>query len=195
METPETTERDEERKRNGIISHLLKTRTVIVSGQVDQEMAERVISQLVVLDSESKEPIRVIITSQGGHVDSGLAIHDVLRYVESEVFTIGAGWVASIGVPILLGAPKKQNRLALPNTRFLLHQPSGGAGGQLQDIRIEAQEILRIRERINKMIAEETGQTVAKVAADSDRNFWMTAEEAVKYGIVSRIVKSASEVK
>jgi len=192
MECPEKT--DDEQKKNGMTGYLLKTRTVVLSGQVDQEMAERVISQLVVLDNESHDPIRVIITSQGGHVDSGYAIHDVLRYVESPVYTIGAGWVASIAVPIMLGAPLKANRVALPNTRFLLHQPSGGAGGHLQDIRIEAQEILRIRQRLNELIAKETGQDVAKVTKDSDRNYWMSAEEAVKYGIISRIVSRAQDV-
>lgn len=195
LHDPETEEKDEKKKENGILSHLLKTRTVVLTGQVDQEMAERVISQLVVLDTESHDPIKVIITSQGGHVDSGYAIHDMLRFVESEVFCIGAGWVASIAVPILLGARKKSNRLALPNTRFLLHQPSGGAGGQLQDIRIEAQEILKIRERINELIARETGQKIEKVAQDSDRNFWMSAEEALQYGLISRIVVHAKDVK
>ncbi|MDZ4860106.1 MAG: ATP-dependent Clp protease proteolytic subunit [Candidatus Hydrogenedentes bacterium] len=187
--------KDDKKKENGMMGHLLKTRTIVLAGQVDQEMAERVISQLFVLDTESHEPIRVIVTSQGGHVDSGYAIHDMLRYVESDVFCIGAGWVASIAVPILLGARKKENRVSLPNTRFLLHQPSGGAGGQLQDIRIEAQEILKIRQKINELIAKETGQKVEKVALDSDRNFWMSAEEAMKYGIISRIVTSAKDVK
>lgn len=196
LDTPECDdEKDEKKKENGMMSHLLKTRTVVLTGQVDQEMAERVISQLVVLDTESHDPIKVFITSQGGHVDSGYAIHDVLRFVESEVFCIGAGWVASIAVPILLGARKKSNRLALPNTRFLLHQPSGGAGGQLQDIRIEAQEILKIREKINDLISKETGQKVEKVAQDSDRNFWMSAEEAMQYGLISRIVSNAKDVK
>jgi ATP-dependent Clp protease protease subunit len=193
MECPER-EEEEQKKNDGMASHLLKTRTIVMSGQVDQEMAERVISQLVVLDNENHEPIRVMITSQGGHVDSGLAIHDVLRYVESPVYTIGAGWVASIAVPILFGAPDKAHRVALPNTRFLLHQPSGGAGGHLQDIRIEAQEIMRIRQRINELIAKETGQDVAKVAKDSDRNYWMSAEEAVKYGIISKVVDRANDL-
>ncbi|MCC6491088.1 MAG: ATP-dependent Clp protease proteolytic subunit [Candidatus Hydrogenedentes bacterium] len=186
--------KDDEQKKDGMAGYLLKTRTIVLSGEVDQELAERVISQLFVLDNESHEPIRVVITSQGGHVDSGYAIHDVMRYVESPVYSIGAGWVASIAVPILFGAKKKENRLALPNTRFLLHQPSGGAGGQLQDIRIEAQEIMRIRQRINKLISDETGQSLDKVAKDSDRNFWMSAEEAVKYGIISRIINSAKEI-
>ncbi|MCC6698694.1 MAG: ATP-dependent Clp protease proteolytic subunit [Candidatus Hydrogenedentes bacterium] len=192
MECPE--KKDDEQKKDGMAGYLLKTRTIVLSGEVDQELAERVISQLFVLDNDNREPIRVVITSQGGHVDSGFAIHDVMRYVESPVYSIGAGWVASIAVPILFGAKKKENRLALPNTRFLLHQPSGGAGGQLQDIRIEAQEIMRIRQRINKLISDETGQSLDKVAKDSDRNFWMSAEEAVKYGIISRIVNNAKEI-
>lgn len=195
MDDEDDDKKDEGKKENGMLSHLLKTRTIVIAGQVDQEMAERVISQLFVLDIESKEPIRVVVTSQGGHVDSGYAIHDVLRYVDSEVTCIGAGWVASIAVPILLGARKKENRVSLPNTRFLLHQPSGGAGGQLQDIRIEAVEILKIRQKINELIAKETGQKVEKVALDSDRNFWMSAEEALKYGLISRIVSSSKEVK
>lgn len=181
------------RQPDGIVSRMLKTRTILIGGQVDQEMAERVISQLLVMDAESHDPIRVIITSQGGHVDSGFAIHDILRFVQSEIIGIGAGWVASIAVPILFGAEKK-NRFALPNTRFLLHQPSGGAGGQAADIRIEAQEILKIREKLNQMIAKETGQTVDRVATDSDRNYWMNAEEALKYGLISKVVQSSKEL-
>ena len=109
-------------------ARMLRTRTVLVSGQVDDKLAEKTIAQLLILDAESHDPIRVMITSQGGHVDSGFAIHDVLRFIDSPVVTIGAGWVASIAVPILFGAPKER-RYSLPHTRFLLHQPSGGAGG------------------------------------------------------------------
>lgn len=186
-------EKDDDRKGDSYQQLLLKARTVLLNGEVDQELAEKVMAQLIVLDADSHDPIRVIINSNGGHVDSGNAIHDVMRMVESPVVTIGAGWVASIAVPILFGAPKGR-RFSLPNTRFLIHQPSGGAGGHISDIRIEAQEILKIRQRINEMIARETGQTIEKVASDSDRNFWMTAEEALEYGIVSKIVTSASEV-
>lgn len=184
----------EEPKQDGFASKLMKSRTVLVSGSVDQELAEKVISQLLVLDTESHDPIRVVITSPGGHVDSGFAIHDVMRFVESPVITIGAGWVASIAVPIFFGGDKG-TRFCLPNTRFLLHQPSGGAGGQAADIRIEAQEILKIRVRINKMISDQTGQSEEKVAQDSDRNFWMNADEALKYGLVDKVVTSMTEVK
>ncbi len=183
----------DEQKGNGFAAQLLKTRTILVNGEVDQEMAEKVLAQLVVLDAESHDPIHVFITSQGGHVDSGYAIHDMLRYVESRVIAIGIGWVASIAVPILFGA-KKEDRYSLPNTRFLIHQPSGGAGGQASDIRIEAQEILKLRERINQLIAEETGQPLDKITKDSDRNFWMTAKEALEYGLVTKIIHSGSDL-
>lgn len=178
---------------DGLVARMLKTRTILVSGEVDEKLAEKVISQLLILNAASHDPIRVVITSQGGHVDSGYAVHDMLKFVESPVITIGAGWVASIGVPILLAADKA-SRYSLPNTRFLLHQPHGGAGGQATDIRIAAEEILRLRKRINEMVARETGQDVEKVASDSDRNFWMSADEALDYGLVGRIISSASEV-
>ena len=120
-----------------LTTKLLKTRTILVSGTVDEELAERVMTELLILDGDSHDPIKVFITSPGGHVDAGLAIHDVMRFIKSEIIAIGAGWVASIAVPILFGAPK-ENRLALPHTRFLLHQPSGGPAGPLKDIRLQA---------------------------------------------------------
>ena len=190
---PQNDEKEQATQQEGIMTRLLKTRTILVNGEVDHEMAERIIAQLLVLDAESHDPIRMIITSQGGHVDSGFAIYDMLRFIESEVIAIGAGWVASIAVPILFGAAKDK-RFALPWTRFLLHQPSGGAGGQAKDIRIEAQEIIKIRERLNLLIAEETGQPLDKIAADSDRNFWMNADEAKEYGLIEKVITSAKEL-
>ncbi|MBP8130811.1 MAG: ATP-dependent Clp protease proteolytic subunit [Candidatus Hydrogenedentes bacterium] len=190
-EEPECT--PERERQDSLLPRLLKSRTVLVAGTVDQELAEKTIAQLMLLDTDSHDPIKVVISSPGGHVDSGYAIFDVMRFVESPVITIGAGWVASIAVPILFGGDKEK-RFALPNTRFLLHQPSGGAGGQAADIRIEAQEILKIRERINRLISEETGQPLDKVTRDSDRNFWMSAEEALNYGLVRKIIRSAREI-
>ena len=184
---------DDEKKDEGMAGLMLKARTVLVTGQVDQELAQKVISQLLALNAENHEPIRIIVSSPGGHVDSGFAIHDMIKFIESPVITIGAGWVASIAVPIFFSAPK-EHRYSLPGTRFLIHQPSGGAGGQASDIRIEAQEILKIRKRLNEMIAEETGQTVEKIAKDSERNFWMSAEESVEYGLATKIISSASEL-
>ncbi len=188
---------DEEQKDaprpDALISKMLETRTIVLSGQVDERLAERVISQLLILNSVNHEPIRMVITSQGGHVDSGYAIHDMMRFIEAPVHTIGAGWVASIGVPILLAA-EKDHRYSLPNTRFLLHQPTGGAGGQASDIRIEAEEILKVREKLNVLIAKETGQDLERVTKDSDRNFWMDAEQAKEYGLVGQVVTSATEI-
>ena len=192
-EDDEKNKKDDKAGADGMMNRMLKSRTILVSGTVDQELAEKVITQLFVLNTDSHDPIKVVITSPGGHVDSGYAIHDVMRFIESPVITIGAGWVASIAVPILFGGDKGK-RYSLPNTRYLLHQPSGGAGGQASDIRIEAQEILKIRARINKLIAEETGQPVDKIAKDSDRNFWMNADEALAYGLVSRIITKLDEI-
>ena len=192
----EETKKDEltEMKQEGAFAKLLKSRTILLSGQVEQELAEKIMMQLLIMDAENHEPIKMIITSPGGHVDSGFAILDIMRFIHSPVITIGAGWVASIAVPIFFGGVKGQ-RYSLPNTRYLLHQPSGGAGGQAADIRIEAQEILKIRERVNKLISDETGQDIEKVARDSDRNFWMNAEEAVTYGVVDKIITTLEDIK
>ncbi|NLN92623.1 MAG: ATP-dependent Clp protease proteolytic subunit [Candidatus Hydrogenedens sp.] len=184
---------EESAKESPLLAQLLQSRIVMVVGDVDQELAEDVISKLLLLDSRSQDLIKVVITSPGGHVDSGYAIHDMMRFIKSPVAAIGAGWVASIAVPILLGADGDK-RFSLPNTRFLLHQPSGGAGGQASDIRIEAREILKVRKRINALISKETGRPEEKVAEDSDRNFWMNAEEALEYGLISRIIASADEI-
>ena len=187
---------DEEKEERGvgiISAKLLKSRTILVNGPIEEDLGERVITQALVLDADSHEPIRVLVATPGGMVDVGFAIYDILRYVESKVICIGAGFVASMGVPIMLSAPR-QDRYTLPNTRFMMHQPSTGAAGVASDIRITAQEILKIRERINKLISEETGQAIDKVAVDSDRDFWMSAEEAVQYGLVSKIVNNAREI-
>lgn len=172
---------------------LFKSRTVLVFGEIDMRLAERVTAQLTALAAESDAPIRMLINSPGGHVESGDTIHDMIRFCGAPVTVIGTGWVASAGAHIFLGAEKK-NRLCLPNTRFLLHQPAGGMRGQASDIQIEAEQIIRMRDRVNRMIAEETGQSVEKIVKDTQRNFWMNAEEAVEYGIVSRIIKNTSEV-
>jgi ATP-dependent Clp protease protease subunit len=172
---------------------LFKSRTVLVFGEIDMRLAERVTAQMTALAAESDAPIRMLINSPGGHVESGDTIHDMIRFCGAPVTVIGTGWVASAGAHIFLGA-EKERRLCLPNTRFLLHQPAGGMRGQASDIQIEAEQIIRMRDRVNRMIAEETGQTVDKIVKDTQRNFWMNAEEAVEYGIVSRIIKNTSEV-
>ena len=171
---------------------LFKGRTVLVFGEIDMRLAERVTAQITAFAAESDKPIRVIINSPGGHVESGDTIHDMIRFCGVEVKAIGTGWVASAGAHIFLGA-KKENRLCLPNTRFLLHQPAGGMRGQASDIQIGAEQIIKMRDRVNRMIAAETGQSFDKVVKDTQRNFWMSAEEAKAYGIVSRIISRTDE--
>lgn len=175
------------------LDRLLQMRTILINGAIEEELAERVIGQTLLLDAESHDPIRIFLTTPGGMVDVGFAIHDILRFVASPITIVSAGFVASMGVPILLSVPR-DNRLSLPNTRFMMHQPSGGAGGQATDIRITAQQILKTRERLNQLIATETGQPLEKIANDSDRDYWMAADEALSYGLISRIITHTNEI-
>jgi ATP-dependent Clp protease protease subunit len=168
---------------------LFKSRTVLIFGEVDMKMAERVTANLLALTAEDpNKDIKIVIHSPGGHVESGDTIHDVIKSLRPQVKMIGTGWVASAGVHIYLGADKA-NRFCLPNTRFMIHQPLGGMRGTASDIEIEAEEILKMHGRINRTIADETGQPFAKVENDTDRNFWMGAEEAKAYGLVSRVIE------
>lgn len=177
-----------------IAQRLLDARTVVVSGEIDQDLAGRIIAQLTALAAISTDPITVVINSQGGHVESGDTIHDYVRFIEPPVRMLGTGWVASAGALIYVAAPAER-RFCLPNTRFLLHQPAGGVRGSSSDIAIEAEQILRMRDRINHIFARETGQPVARIEEDTHRNFWLSAEEAVEYGLVGRIVERASEIR
>ena len=172
---------------------LFKSRTVLIFGEVNMKLAERVTGQLLAYAQDGDGDIKVIVNSPGGHVESGDTIHDMIRYCGPRVKMIGTGWVASAGAHIFLGAAK-ENRFCLPNTRFLLHQPMGGVTGQASDITIEAEEILKMQQRINRIIARETGQPYEKVVTDTDRNFWIGAEDAVAYGLVSRVVAHARDI-
>ena len=176
-----------------VASALFKSRTVLIFGEVDMKMAERVSAQLLAYAADGDGDIRVIVNSPGGHVESGDTIHDMIRFVAPRVIMIGTGWVASAGAHIFLGA-KKENRFCLPFTRFLLHQPLGGVRGQASDITIEAEEIIKMRERLIREIATETGQTYERVVKDTERNFWIGADDAVKYGLASKVINRASEV-
>lgn len=172
---------------------LFKSRTVLIFGPINMRLAERVTAQLLALaNDDADKPIRVIINSPGGHVESGDTIHDMIKFCGPQVKMIGTGWVASAGASIFVGA-SKENRFCLPNTRFLLHQPSGGVRGQASDIAIEAEEIVKMRERMNRIYAKETGQTYEKILADTQRNFWMGAEAAVAYGLASKIITRPDE--
>jgi len=170
-----------------------KSRFVMVFGEINHTVARITCTRLIALAEESDAPISMLISSPGGHVESGDAIHDVIRFVRSKVTTIGTGWVASAGTHIFLAAPKER-RICLPNTRFMIHQPGGGAGGPATDIAIQAKEILRTRERIARVIARQTGKELQKVLTDMERDFWLSAEEAIEYGLVSKIIETSRDL-
>ncbi|MFZ6676905.1 ATP-dependent Clp protease proteolytic subunit [Undibacterium sp. Tian12W] len=170
-----------------------KSRTVLVFGTINDKQAAEVSKRLIALSAESKDPITILVSSPGGHVESGDVIHDIIKFIDAPVNIVGTGWVGSAAVNVFLSVPKER-RVCLPNTRFLIHQPSGGIGGQATDIAIQAREIVKIRERIAALIAKESGQTLEKVTADIDRDFWMSAAEAKEYGLVSRIIINQSEL-
>lgn len=172
---------------------LYKSRTILIFGEINDKLAERVSAQMLAFAADGDADIKVLINSPGGHVESGDTIHDMMQFVKPRVLMIGTGWVASAGAHIFLGA-KKENRFCLPNTRFMLHQPLGGVRGQASDIQIEAEEIIKMRQRINRIIARETGQPLDKVDIDTERNYWMGPEEAKAYGIVGKIVGKLAEV-
>ncbi len=170
-----------------------KSRYVLVFGEIDDKLALATCRRLLALSEDSDAPITMLISSPGGHVESGDAIHDMINFVRAPVTTVGTGWVASAGAHIFL-APPKERRVCLPNTRFMIHQPAGGAGGQATDIAIQAKEILRTRERIARVIAVQTGKPLEKVLSDMERDHWMSADEAVAYGIVSRVIARQKEL-
>ena len=177
-------------------SRLFKGRKVMVFGQITDKLARDVVSRVLALVDESAKPIQIYVNSPGGHVESGDSIHDIIKFVRSTVpiYMIGTGWVASAGALIYLAGEKK-TRFCLPNTRFLLHQPMGGARGPATDIEIEARELIKMHERLVQIIATETGQSVERVRKDTDRNYWMSASEAIDYGIANKIISSIKELK
>jgi ATP-dependent Clp protease protease subunit len=172
---------------------LLKNRTLTLFGEINTEVAQRTAEKLLALAYESDEPIILYIGSPGGHVESGDTIFDMIRYIKPVVRTVGTGWVGSIATHIYL-ATDRENRFCLPNTRFLIHQPAGGFGGSASDVEIHAREIVKTRERINAIIAAQTGQPLERVEQDTDRDHWMSAEESVEYGIVGKIIANISEL-
>ena len=178
---------------NLLESSLFKHRTLTLFGEITQKIAQRTAEKLLSLSFESDDPITIYLGSPGGHVESGDTIFDMIGYIKPKVRIVGSGWVGSIATHIYL-APEKEDRLCLPNTRFLIHQPAGGFGGDASDIEIHAREIIKTRERINKIIAERTGQPLEKVAEDTDRDYWMSAEESVEYGLVGKIITSVDEL-
>jgi len=176
-----------------VLEKLIESRTILLTGEITSKLAGWTMAQLLAMSGESDEDITIYLHSPGGHVESGDTIHDLIRFVKPRVRMIGTGWVASAGTHIYLAA-EREDRFCLPNTRFMIHQPLGGVGGQAMDIQIEADEMLKARDRLNRAIAECTGQPLDRVEQDTDRNFWMSPEEARDYGIVGRIISSISEL-
>lgn len=172
---------------------LLKNRTLAIIGEIDTAVARRTTEKLLALAFESDDPITLFIGSPGGHVESGDTIFDMIRFIKPEVRIVGTGWVGSIATHIYL-AVERQHRYALPNTRFLIHQPAGGFGGDASDIEIHAREIIKTRQRINGIIAEQTGQPLERVEKDTDRDHWMSVEESIEYGLVGSVVESAADL-
>jgi ATP-dependent Clp protease protease subunit len=172
---------------------LYEARTILLTGDVNDKTARSVCAQLLAYSAVSDKPILLVVSSPGGHVESGDMIHDMIKFVRAPVNILGTGWCASAGA-LIYAAGERQRRFALPNTRFLLHEPRGGVGGQASDVEIQAREIIRMRERLNKIFAEATGQPVERIKKDTDRDHWMSAQEAVAYGLVGKIVTSHREI-
>ncbi|MCR4319932.1 MAG: ATP-dependent Clp protease proteolytic subunit [Candidatus Brocadiaceae bacterium] len=187
-------EEKEKQQGSDLVAKLLKTRTVMVTDEVTKKMAQQIMTQLLLLEAENNDDIKMYINSPGGDADAGFAIFDMIRFVKPKIKAICAGVAASAAVIILLGA-KKENRFSLPNARVLIHQPSTGIHGTAADIQIEATEILKCREKINRLISVETGQAMEKVESDTKRNFWMSAEEALRYGLVRKIIQNSDDLK
>lgn len=188
-------EKSEDSPQGGAIGQLFfKSRTVLITGAIDDKVARTAVTHLLALAQDSDDPINVMISSPGGHVESGDMVHDVIKFIKPTVRTIGSGWVASAGALIFVGA-EKENRYCLPNTRFLLHQPSGGVGGQVTDIQIQAEQIRLMRERFDRLFAEATGQTPEKINKDTQRDFWLTTDQALEYGLLGKVITSVDEIK
>jgi ATP-dependent Clp protease protease subunit len=195
METPEHEEHAPAAPRSAFLEEkAFKSRTVLVFGAITDAAAGDVARRLIALDADSSAPIDMLVSSPGGHLESGDAIHDIIRFIAAPVNMIGTGWVGSAATHLYLAVPRER-RFCTPNTRFLIHQPSGGAGGQATDIAIHAQEILKARERIAKTIARETGRPLDSVLVDIERDRWLSAEEAIEYGLVGKIIQHKSELK
>ncbi len=172
---------------------LFDARVVMLTGEVNDQQARRVTERLFALAAKNSDPITFVISSPGGHVESGDMIHDVVQFIGAPVRMLGTGWVASAGALIYCAAPRER-RFCLPNTRFLLHEPRGGVGGMASDVEIQAREILRMRERLNNIFAAATGQPVSKIKEDTDRDYWMQANDAIAYGLVGKVVRSQAEM-
>ena len=177
----------------GQYDKLLKTRSLLISGEINKDSADKLIKDLLVLESESNDPVRIFINSPGGDVDAGFAIYDMVRFVSCPVIMIGMGLVASAASLILLAVPAER-RVGLPNSSYLIHQPLSEMKGNATDIEIHAMQLEKMKAKINSIIAEATGMSLDTVTADTDRDHWLDAFEAQKYGLISRVVESRSKL-
>ena len=198
LQEEEEEDQEQEQKKGSeqesmFMARFLKTRTILLSGEINKNLAERVIRQLILLEEENSEPIKFFIDSPGGDADAGYAIYDMARFVKPDVHMIGMGLVASAAAIVLLAAPNER-RLALPNSNYLIHQPLSAIRGVATEIEIHARQLERLRAKINRLIAEETGQALEKVEKDTDRDYWMSAPEAEEYGLVSRTIRSVNDI-
>ena len=191
MEEKDKTNEPAKQDSNDIV---LKTRSILISGEIDKKMAEKVVSQLLMLETENDDPIKVFIDSPGGDVDSAYAIFDMIRFVKPKVTMIAMGLAASAGALILL-AGERANRFGFPNSHYLIHQPLSGVRGVATEIEIHAKEIEKTRQKINALISQETGKSMNQVEKDTDRDYWMSAEEALEYGLISKIISNRNELK
>lgn len=170
-----------------------KSRTVFLFGPIDQRVAAEIARRLIALAAESAKPINLLVSSPGGHLESGDAIHDIVRFIDAPVNMIGTGWVGSAATHAFL-AVERERRFCLPNTRFLIHQPSGGTGGRASDVAIQAAEIVKARERIAQVISRATGRPLEQVLVDIEHDRWMSADEAIQYGLLSRVIERQAEL-
>ena len=193
MESPPPAAAHTDARSSFLEEKAFKSRTVLVFGAINDQTAADTVRRLIALDGASHAPIDILVSSPGGHLESGDTVHDVIRFISAPVRMIGTGWVGSAATHLFLSVPKER-RFCLPQTRFLIHQPSGGAGGQATDIAIMAREIIKARERIARVIARETGQPLEKVQIDIERDNWMGPEEAIEYGLISRVIETRSEL-
>ncbi|MDP6776220.1 MAG: ATP-dependent Clp protease proteolytic subunit [Candidatus Latescibacteria bacterium] len=195
----EEEEEEEEEKEGGrnadpLSRDLLKARTVLISDPIDHKLTSRAMAQLLLLDNDDAEkPVKIFINSPGGSADDGFAIYDMIRFIRPPVKVVSAGLSASAATVIMMAA-EKENRFALPNARIMIHQPSMRYFGAAEDIRRTAEQILKLRERINELYAKETGQPLEKVQEDTDRDYWLSAEEAVEYGLISKVIDTCAEL-
>lgn len=172
---------------------LLKTRSILLSGEINKDSADKLIRDLLVLESESSDPVKIYINSPGGDVDAGYAIYDMIRFVSCPVILIGMGLVASAAALILLAVPAER-RVGLPNSSYLIHQPLSQMKGNATDIEIHALQLEKIKAKINKVISEATGKSLIQVVKDTDRDYWLNADEALEYGLISRVVSSRDQL-